>query len=225
MGKFIDLTGMRFGRWTVIDRATDHFTKSGTRITMWNCVCDCGTHKTVSANSLRAGLSSSCGCYATEHKRERLAERNRNNAKHGYAKERLHAIWNGMISRCYNPKNNCFSMYGARGISVCEAWRNDYMSFREWALANGYDESASYGECTLDRIDNFKGYYPENCRWATASQQANNRRSNVIVTAFGKSKSLKAWADDTGINYGTLRARIVHRKWSAERAITEPVRG
>lgn len=225
MGQFIDLTGQRFGRWTVVDRAEDHFTKSGIRVTMWNCVCNCGTQKSVFANSLRKNQSTSCGCYEKELKSKRLAERNRKNAKHGHSKERLHAIWNGMISRCYNPNNCCFSMYGERGISVCDAWKNDYMEFKNWAIANGYDEHAEYGDCTLDRVDNSKGYSPDNCRWATAEQQANNRRSNVVVSAFGKTQNLKAWADETGIKYGTLRDRIVRRKWNVERALSEPIKG
>lgn len=225
MPKFIDLTGQRFGRWTVTERGADHFTKSGARLTMWNCVCDCGTHKVVSMQSLRKGASTSCGCYAKEKKSRLLAKRNRENAKHGASKERLHAVWSGMVNRCYNQHDNCFQLYGARGISVCEEWKNDYMMFKKWALENGYDESAEYGECTLDRIDNSKGYAPDNCRWVSAEDQANNRRSNVIITAFGKTQNLLAWAKETGINYGTLRTRIVKKKWSIEKALTDPVRG
>ena len=225
MPQFIDLTGQQFGRWTVIDRGADHFTKSGTRLTMWNCVCECGTPKVVSTQSLRKGTSTSCGCYAKENKSRLLAKRNRENAKHGASRERLHAVWSGMVNRCYNPHNNCFQLYGARGISVCEEWKSDYMVFKKWALENGYDELAGYGECTLDRINNSKGYAPDNCRWVSAEEQANNRRSNVIITAFGKTQNLLAWAKETGINYGTLRKRIVDKKWSAEQALTEPVRG
>lgn len=225
MGQFIDLTGQRFGRWTAISRAEDHFTKSGVRITMWNCVCDCGTHKSVAMQSLKKGISTSCGCYAKENKGRLLAERNRKNAKHGRSKERLHAVWSSMINRCYSPKNKCFQMYGARGISVCDEWKNDYMAFRAWAIENGYNESAGLGECTLDRIENSKGYSPENCRWASAAEQSNNRRSNVMITAFGKTQNILAWSRETGINYGTLRGRIVKGKWSVEKALTEPVRG
>lgn len=225
MPNFIDLSEQRFGRLLVINRAPDHFTKSGTRITMWNCVCDCGNKKVITANALRKGATISCGCYGGEQKSKRLAERNRRNAKHGYSRERLHAIWSGMINRCYNPNNTCFSMYGERGISVCKAWRDDYIVFREWALENGYNQYARYGDCTLDRIDNSKGYSPSNCRWATAEQQANNKRNKIIVSAFGKAQNLKAWAEETGIKYGTLYDRIVVRKWDAERALREPAKG
>lgn len=225
MPKFIDLSGKKFGRWTVIERGEDHFTKSCVRLTMWNCVCDCGTHKLVSAQALRKGTSTSCGCYAKENSSRLLAKRNKENAKHGASKERLHAVWNSMVNRCYNKNNNCFQLYGARGISVCEEWKNDYMEFKKWALENGYDELAEYSKCTIDRIDNSKGYAPNNCRWVTAKEQANNRRNNVTITAFGKTQNLLAWSKETGINYGTLRTRIVKNKWNVEKALTEPVRG
>lgn len=224
MGRFVDLTGYRFGRLKVTGRAPDHFTKSGTRITMWNCICDCGQQKQVCANALRKGSVISCGCYSKEVKSARITEHNRQNAKHGYSKERLHAIWSGMINRCYNSRNKYFATYGGRGITVCDEWL-DYIVFRDWSLKHGYAETAKYGECTLDRIDNAKGYSPDNCRWATAEQQANNRRSNVLVTAFGKTQNLKSWSEETGIKYGTLRNRIVKSHWDAEKALSEPVKG
>lgn len=184
MPSFIDLTGQRFGRWTVIDRGTDHFTKSGTRITMWNCVCDCGNRKEVSANSLKRGASTSCGCYSTEVKSKLLSSRNTKNAKmHGASRERLFHVWKAIKHRCYNTNDEYFYLYGGRGIKMCDEWQEDYTEFRTWALSHGYDPNAHYGQCTIDRINVNGNYEPDNCRWVDFKTQANNRRPRKRDTA------------------------------------------
>lgn len=183
-----DLTGMKFGRLTVIGRGEN--SKDGHP--RWNCVCDCGNIKDipVSADSLKRGKVTSCGCF----RRERIT-------KHNCSKERLYQIWHGMIKRCENKKDKKYLKYGARGITVFHEW-HDYMVFREWALNNGYEE-----HLTIDRIDNKKGYYPDNCRWATNKQQCNNKTNNVNITIDGVTHTIAEWGDITGVNRTTIKHR------------------
>lgn len=203
-----DLTGQKFGRWTVIRRGADHITKGGNRFTSWECICDCGTIKNVTGNSLINGRSRSCGC---EH-REIQKDVARNNFRtHGDTGTRLYNIWNGMKKRCYNRNAYNYSDYGGRGITVCKEWLGDYCSFRDWAMSNGYNDSLS-----IDRIDNNSGYYPENCRWVDDTTQCNNRRSNVEYTVFGETMTLAEVARKYGLDY-----KLLHKKIKSGKTIEE----
>ncbi|MBG9799506.1 hypothetical protein [Brevibacillus laterosporus] len=169
MPALIDLTGERFGRLTVIMRSG---IKNGSPL--WICKCDCESTTEANTRSLRTGNKRSCGCLHSEQ----LAERNVNSQKHGGYKERLYGVWHSMKQRCYDASRKDFENYGGRGIFVCDEWKNDYSSFRKWALDNGFDENAAYSKCTLDRINSDGPYAPWNCRWVDAKAQANNRRNN-----------------------------------------------
>lgn len=157
----VDMTGRRFNRLTVIERAG-----SKRKRAQWKCRCDCGNIVLVVSDSFRSGNTRSCGCYANEM---RVIA----NTKHGYCGTRLYRIWKGMVARCRNEGSTDFKWYGAKGVSVCNEWLS-FDAFRDWALSNGYAENL-----TLDRVNVYGNYEPSNCRWATVSEQnANRRRKN-----------------------------------------------
>lgn len=188
MGKFKDLTGQKFGKLTVVAQIG----KKGNAI-LWRCKCECGNDCEVVTADLNRQHNVSCGC-------------NRG-LKHGKYKTRLYRIYNAMKERCYNQHTVNYHLYGGRGITICKEWLNDFNSFYEWALNNGYKENLS-----IDRKDTSGNYEPSNCRWITNKEQQSNKRNNVILTYDGITLTAKQWAEKLDINYQTLISRIYRGK-------------
>lgn len=208
MSKYHDLTRKRYGRLTVIELAG----RDSRGKVMWKCQCDCGNTTVVRADCLRDGNTASCGCLQKERMRDWATT-------HGGSGTRLHTIWLGMRSRCFCHSDHAYHNYGARGITICDEWRDSFEAFRDWALANGYRD-----DLTIDRIDNDGNYCPENCRWETKKQQSNNERKNRWITHNGEKHTIAQWSELTGINPETLRGRL-NKGWSAERALTTKTKG
>ena len=194
--EMIDLTGSKFNRLSVLGFAGRD---SGGR-SLWHCLCECGNEIIVEGYSLKSGGTKSCGCW----NRDRIANLNKTHGlSHG--DEKLYPVWKSMKARCNNPNNVAYKNYGGRGIKVCDEWEHDFQAFYEWALENGYDPSLS-----IDRINNDDGYNPYNCKWSTALEQSNNRRSCYHITYAGETHTISEWSRILGIRYDTLRVRI-HR--------------
>lgn len=210
MKKAQNLSGQRFGKLTVLERAG---TKSHN--TMWLCQCDCGNTTVTSRGNLLNGKTKSCGC---------LKHRPAVNRTHGQSKTRLYFVWRNMLNRCYNDTVNDYPNYGGRGITVCTEWKDDFQAFSEWAFANGYDANAKRGEYTLDRKNTNGNYEPSNCRWVSGYEQANNKRTNLHIEYKGNTFTLKQLSEKSGVPYKTLHRRIYSDGWEIERALTEKVR-
>lgn len=199
-----DISGVKFGRLIALSKEE---TKDKHHA-YWRCQCDCGNTATVRTSHLKTGFVSSCGCYKSEASAQRKF-------KHGDSYSPTYRAWASMKNRCTNPSHEDFALYKGRGITVCERWM-EYKNFLE-------DMGSRPSNTSIDRINNNDGYYPENCRWATATQQARNKRNNLFISLNGKTKTIAEWSEITGINYGTLITRV-RLGWTSDRALLTPPR-
>ena len=199
-----DLTGKRFFKLVVIQKVG---TKNGKR--MWECRCDCGNKTVVSTNQLTSGRTKSCGCLSGRP----------GGKSPGWKGTAVYSRWQAMKKRCYQVGTSGYENYGGRGIKVCDEWKDNPSAFCEWALANGFSE-----ELTLDRIDVNGDYCPENCRWATKTEQARNKRNNLILEYNGRKMTEAEYLEITGVKQGSISWRLRKSKMSESEALTRPIR-
>ena len=222
-GKFLDLTGKRFGKLVAIRRGEPRG-----RLSTWFCQCDCGNSGEYATTYLNKGETTSCGC----RKLEMLVARS---TKHGMCPAGKgtpeYRAWQSIKGRCYNKRHANYYKYGARGTTVCSRWLESFVHFIA-DMGNRPPDKTS-----IDRIDVTGGYWcgkPEcsecgplgrvlNCRWSEEVEQANNRSDNRFVEWNGKRQTLAQWSRETGIPYKTLEQRI-KQGWDAERALSQPLR-
>ena len=206
MGKRLDIkSGERFSRLTIIMEVEP---KNNHRHFL--CLCDCGNQKVIDIAKLRNGHTKSCGCLSIESTVQR-------SVKHKLYSHPLYRVWNSMKQRCSNSNVKSFYRYGGRGITVCEAWKDNFKNFYDWAMENGYEEGLS-----LDRINNDADYEPSNCRWVTIERQSNNRSNNRYISYEGKTMTLAEWGRETGINTIVIAKRL-KRGWNVAKTLTTPL--
>lgn len=210
MNTTIDMIGKKYGRLLVLEYVGSK-EKNGKYTRYYKCKCDCGKEKEIAGARLRNGTTKSCGCYRKEYV-------TKSNLTHGMTKTRIYRIYRSMIDRCYNKNNKFYYDYGERGITVCEEWKGlgGFENFYEWSMSHGYSD-----ELTIDRIENDKGYSPDNCRWTDYQTQANNKRNNRFFTWNGETHTLTEWGriKPNGLSYSTLVGRI-YNGWSIEDAFS-----
>lgn len=200
-----NLKGMRFGEWTVLEYAGDSH---------WLCRCSCGTVQKVQTGQLRFGTATRCNkCNRGRYTSERTTT-------HGESHTKLYGVYMGMHERCERPTSQYYHRYGGRGIRVCGEWsgKDGYVHFAEWSKANGYKEGL-----TIDRIDNDGNYSPDNCRWVTQIENANNTSANRWIEINGEKKTVSQWARHFDLPVHLFYGRYVIRGWSLEETLMIPV--
>jgi RNase P/RNase MRP subunit POP5 len=210
-----DLSGKKFGKLTAIEPIglDDH------REMSWRCICDCGNEYIAKSYSLRKNITTQCWeCatreisratkkYYTTHKRASHPNKIVESEKYPLITKRLRSTYVNMKTRCYNHNYVEYYRYGGRGITVCDEWKKDFLTFALWAVENGYRE-----DLTIDRIDNNGNYEPNNCRFVTRTEQANNRRSSKKLEYKGEIDTMANWARRLEIPYHYVQQKLYKGK-------------
>lgn len=192
--QYIDISDKIFGKLKVL--RLSHKDKTF----RWICACECGNEAIVCGSRLRSGNTKSCGCIVSLQKKLSTSPSYRS--------------WRAMIDRCYNPKNNRYSIYGGRGIKVSDSWKDSFLNFFN-------DMGHRPNKMSLDRIDNSLDYSKDNCRWATNIEQGNNRRNNLVIEHNGLRLTMTEWSRKTGIPVSRIRKRIIDLGWKIEDALND----
>lgn len=209
-----DLIGKRFGRLVVLSYAGHVTFPCGNKQPSWDCVCDCGRVEPAVTKSrfkgVEKGVSPACDFCRRQDKSQRATV-------HGLTKTPEFHTWRHMKDRCLCDSSKDFSKYGARGITVCERW----LTFENFYTDMGLRPSRLHG---IERLNKEEGYTPSNCVWATKTAQNRNKRNNVLLTAFGETKTIAEWAEQKSIAFSTIHTRITRLKWSHEDAVSTTAR-
>ena len=200
MCKFIDITGQKYNKLTVVRL----YEKKG-GIARWLCKCDCGKETIVRGKNLKIGAVKSCGCLAHETKPA---------LTHGMSRSRIYSIYCGIKSRCKNKNDKAYRNYGERKISICKEWDEDFLCFYKWAIENGYNDNL-----TIERIDVDGNYEPKNCKWIKIKEQSYNKRNTIKY----KGKCLSQICKEYNMPYNTVYRRITVGKMSIEEALAKPI--
>lgn len=206
MPPYKDYSGQRFGRLVVLSRAEN----LGRKVSFL-CLCDCGNEKVISSNAFKCGTTISCGCWQVQTMREQPRRLQHGQSIGNGSPE--YQTWSRIKSRCYDPNEIGYHRYGGRGITVCDRWLE---SFENFLSDMGERPSQNH---SIDREDNDGNYEPSNCKWSTKKEQANNRRSNRILSYKGQDKTTSQWADEIGIGQSTIHARL-KRGWSIKKTLS-----
>lgn len=211
-GPVSDLTGMEFGRLTVLREVE----KTG-KHRLWECRCSCGEIKVISGRSIVSGHCQSCGCLQRDKAAAQAVTMGAGNCTHGRTHTREYETWHHMRQRCFDPNNPSFEHYGEKGVAVCERWS----IFENFFADMGLKPSPAH---QIDRIDPTGNYEPGNCRWVTPKEQQRNRRQHVMLTHEGRTMCLSAWAEEKGLTTQHLWARLFKCGWTLKEALDIPLR-
>ena len=204
MSRFIDITGKKYNKLTVLSFYDIKDNKS-----RWLCQCDCGNKTIVKGTQLKNGKTKSCGCLLHQKKYDKETEKKI---------KRLQHIYSQMKQRCYKIDNHIYKYYGGKGITICDEWLNNSNNFYKWALENGYDNNL-----TIERINVNGNYEPSNCKWITKTQQGYNKTNSKLYTIENETKCLSEWCKIYNIDYFLVRGRLKFG-WNIKEALTKPIK-